>query len=105
MSLARRYRPFLLYRAARGASAVDEPTRTLVGTYRGFIQPVSGSETTQANALKELRSHRLYTYANTPIEQGDEIEQDSVTYRAVFTTQPRGVSSVQHHKEVDLSYV
>lgn len=105
MSLARRYRPFILYRVSQGASAVDEPTRATVGVYRGFIQPVSGTETTQAEGLKELRSHRLYTFTTTPIEQGDEIEQDGVVYRAVFTTQPRGVSSVQHHKEVDLSYV
>lgn len=105
MSLARRYRPFELYRLTPGASSVDEPTRERVGTYRGFIQPISGSETTQANALKELRSHRLYTSTQTPVEQGDEIEQDGVTYRAVFTTQVNGISSVQHHKEVDLAYV
>jgi len=105
MSLEARYRPITLYRAAQGASAVDEPTRELVGVYRGYIQPISGSETTQAEGLREMRTHRMYTLATTPIQFGDEIEQDEIVYRAVFTLQPAGISSVKHHKEIDLQYV
>lgn len=105
MSLESRYTPFQLYRDTRGASAVDAPTRTLVGGYRGFIQPVSGTETTQAEGLRESRTHRLYCPVSTPVQFGDEIEQGGVTYRAVFVTQTAGISSVTHHKEIDLQYV
>lgn len=105
MSLTAFYRPFALYRTTPGASSVDEPTRSLVGYFRGFIQPASGIEATQGEGLRESRTHRLYCSVATPIQFGDEIEQNDVTYRATFVTQTTGISSVDHHKEVDLVYV
>jgi hypothetical protein len=88
-----------------GASSVDEPVVTLVGVYAGFIQPVSGSETTQGEGLRELRTHRLYTEVSVPIQYGDEVQQDGATYRVTFATQTTGISSVGDHKEVSLQYV
>lgn len=105
MSLAQRYRPFTLKRQDTPASAMTEPTYTTVGTYRGFIQPVSGNESTLFSKVDENYSHRLYTGLDTPVEYGDRIEQDGLTWRAVETKQPRGVSAVQHHKEILLEYV
>lgn len=105
MSLRARYRSFDLQRKSTPASAVDEPAYELVGRYLGFIQPVSGSEAAQFNALNESRSHRLYTDVATPVQFGDRIVQDGINYNAVFVTQVTGISSVGHHKEVDLQSV
>lgn len=105
MNIERYYRPFTLYRQTPGSSAVDEPTLELVGAYRGFIQPVSAAVTTNAEGFEERRTHRLYTYVNTPVQFADEIEQDGIRFRAVNATQPSGISAVEHHKEIDLEYV
>jgi len=104
MSLEQYYRTFALYRQTKGTSAVDEPTFTLVGHYRGFIQPVGGGQSGQFNADHETYTHRLYTPVATPILDGDQIRQDGVKWRAVFPTQPTGISAVDHHKEVTLSH-
>jgi hypothetical protein len=105
MNIARYYRPFTIYRQTPGASAVDEPTFEEVGTYGGFIQPVTEAVTTNAEGFQQRRTHRLYCSVGVPIEFGDEVRQDSIKFRAISTTQPRGVSAVDHHKEVDLEYV
>lgn len=82
-----------------------EPSYSEIGTYRGFIQPRSGSETTAFNAVDERYSHRLYTEVSTPVQYGDRVEQDGVKFRAVFVTQPTGIAGQSHHKEVGLEYV
>lgn len=105
MSLRSRYRAFTIERKSPGASAVDVPTTSAVGTFLGFVQPVSGSELAAFGGLQESITHRLYTDVATPVQYGDEIVQDGVRWRAVFTTQTTGISSVDHHKEVVLSYV
>jgi len=84
---------------------VSAPTETQVGVYRGFIQPVGASERDIAAGLRESRSHRLYTDVRVPVQFADEIEQDGIRFRATFVTQTTGISSVDHHKEVDLEYV
>jgi hypothetical protein len=101
----RYYRPFTLQRQADGATIVSEPSYTTVGTYRGFIQPRSGSETSTFNAVDESYRHVLYTAKSTPVQYGDRIVQDGVTWRAVFVTQPTGIAGQSHHKEIGLSYV
>jgi hypothetical protein len=94
--IERYYRSFTLSRQAAGANVMTEPSYSEVGTYRGFIQPRSGSESTAFNAVDE---------GYTPVQYGDRVEQDGVTWRVVFATQPTGISAVAHHKEIRLQYV
>jgi hypothetical protein len=69
-------------------------------TYTGFIQPVSGSDRFKEGKSGEDITHRLYTDIATPVEYGDRVTQNSVTYTAVSTVQPAGVSGVGSHKEI-----
>jgi len=104
VSLESRYRPFTLSRPASAANTVTAPTRTVVGPYRGFIQPRSGQEQQRFNALNEQYTHICYCPVSVPAQYGDLIEQDGTTWRVVFSVQVTGISSVSHHKELLLRY-
>lgn len=104
MSLEAYYRPFRLYRVTDGASAMDTPTETLVGTYLGFIQPVSGGEASRFSKTGEEYTHRLYTGVKTPARFGDIVRFGDAQWSVVFAEQAQGISSVGHHKEVELKY-
>ena len=103
--IERYYEPFTLSRQADGADLMSEPSYAEVGTYRGFIQPVGGNESSAFNAQAESYSHRLYTDVSTPVLYGDRITQSGLTWRAVFVSQPEGISGRVHHKEIGIEYV
>jgi len=105
MNLDRYYSAFTLQRQSGGVTIVNEPSYSDVGTYRGFIQPRSGSESGAFQALTERYSHVLYTDTSTPVQFGDRVVQSGVTYRAVFTVQPTGIAGRSHHKEIALQYM
>ena len=71
-----------------------------VGTYKGFIQPVGGSETFRDGKAGEQVTHRLYTGLSTPAEYGQRVTQSGRTYIVLYTDQVNGISAVGHHKEV-----
>lgn len=103
--LEQKYRPFELQRESTEASQTTAPTYEKVpGSHRGFIQPTSGGETSAFNSVREAYSHQLYT-ASRVILYGDRVIQDGVTWRVVSRTQPKGISGVDHHREISLQYV
>ena len=73
---------------------------TVVTNGTGYIQPVSGNSTFQDGKNGERVSHRLYTSVDSDIIYGDEILQDGVKYKAIFTDQVGGITNRLHHKEV-----
>lgn len=103
--IERYYRSFTLQRQSDGATPMSEPSYETLGTYRGYIQPRSGSETTSFSAVDESYRYVLYTDTSTPVRYGDRVVQDDVTWRAVFATQPAGIAGQAHHKEIGLAYV
>ena len=103
--LEQKYKPLELQRQTPGTSQMDEPTYVKVGVFRGFIQPVSGGESSAFDKVAERFSHRLYTNIATPAIYGDRVIQGGVTWRVVYATQVDGISSVGHHKEVLLQHV
>lgn len=101
MSVEDRYKPFTLKRKTAGAREVDEPTTTVVGYFRGFVQPISAGESQFLGPKAgELRSHRLYCPLNVPALDGDIVEQDSVEWTVTNPTQGSGISGVGRHKEL-----
>lgn len=105
MSLEARYTPFALYRDDPKKRAIDEPCRELVGYYKGFIQPVGGSETQRFGKTDEQYTHRCYCPVAVPAEYNDVITQGGVEWTVVFSTQTVGISSVNHHKELLLEQI
>lgn len=76
----------------------NNTTAVVNGT--GYIQPVSGNSTFQSGKNGEIVSHRLYTSVDSDIIYGDEILQDGVKYKAVFSDQVGGIANRLHHKEI-----
>ena len=82
------------------------PTNSIVGYFKGFIQPVSSSEMFMMAKSAENATHRLYTNLGTDIVKGDKINQNSTDYVVIADiTQPTGVSGVDHHREILLGLI
>lgn len=92
------YKPFLIERRVGGDFTDDE--YITVGTYHGFIQPVSGTETFRDGKAGEQVTARLYTGLTTPGIYGYKVTQDGQSYIMLYTIQPVGISAVSHHKEI-----
>jgi hypothetical protein len=88
-----------------GIAPTDDPTVADVGTFRGFIQPVSGGEASRFAKLDELVTHRLYCPVSVALEYGDVVTQGEYTGVVVFSNQAEGIAGVDHHKEILLSSV
>jgi len=100
------YKPLSIYRTVASATPGQTPTEITIGFYKGFIQPVSSSETFMQGKSAEVATHRLYTYMKTPIVKGDRVNQNSQNYRVISSViQPGGISGVDHHKEILLGLV
>ena len=81
-------------------------TEQVVGYYKGFIQPVSSSETFMQGKSADSTTHRLYTGLSTPVEKDYLIEQGASKYIVTDATfQPTGISGVNDHKEILLRVV
>lgn len=77
---------------------------TTLGTdYKAFIQPISGSEGFKQGKAGEEVTHRMYCPVSTPAAYGHRVTWNSTTYTMVYTDQPDGISSTEHHKEILLS--
>ena len=83
---------------ARSGSAYS----TVSGTWRGFIQPRKGGETFREQKGGTEVSFVLYSDVATPAVYGDKITQSGQSYIVMSPIQPEGISSVDHHKEIDL---
>jgi hypothetical protein len=96
--LTRYYRPCVIYK--RDDTDQYHPVRIFVGTYRGLIQPLSGSGIYAKGKNGEESTHRFYTDMGTPCEYGYEVTQFGINYIMNFTEQPKGISGTGHHKEI-----
>ena len=103
MSLFSRFTPYAITRTVPGATPTASPTTTTLSG-SGFIQPVSGRQSTAFEKTAEEYTHRLYTTVDANVIQGDIITQNGTEWVAVFTEQGAGISSVNHHKEVLLRF-
>ena len=100
------YTMFSIFETTPNPVLGQAPTETTIGFYKGFIQPVSSSETFLQGKSAEKATHRLYTGMTTPIEKGYRINQKSQNYRVIASIiQPGGISGVDHHKEVLLGII
>ena len=95
------YTTFTLKENTPGVGIYDDPSFTVVGYYKGFIQPVSSSEIFLQGKSAEVATHRLYTGMRTPIEKGQQVSQFGQSYIVISDIiQPKGISGVNHHREV-----
>lgn len=105
MNIDRYYRAATLRRKASAANTTTAPSYTDIGVFQIFIQPRGGgAERAQFDAVNEDYTHVGFTAVSTPAQYGDLWIQDGVTYRVVGATQPRGIASRIHHKELQLRY-
>ena len=72
------------------------------GDHEGFIQPLSGSEHFKDGKNGEKAEFLMFTYIETPVKYGYEVEQDEEKYKMLYTNTPKGVSGLGHHKEIVL---
>ncbi len=96
--LSRYYRSCVIYK--RDDTDQFNPVMIYVGTYRGFIQPLSGYGVYMKGKNGEDSTHRFYTDVGTPCEYGHKLTQDGIDYIMLYVTQPRGISGTGHHKEI-----
>jgi len=101
------YIPFIATRATAATTPGQAPTETVIGYYKGFIQPLSSSDTFKLGKNVEDATHRLYTSMSVnTLQKGDRISQGTQNYIVSDdVTQPTGVSSVNHHREILLRFI
>jgi hypothetical protein len=74
-----------------------------ISSDKGFIQPVSGSESFERGKAGERVAYRMYVpMDNTVVQYGDRITQDGQKYIVIFSIQPTGISSTNGHREISL---
>lgn len=73
---------------------------TVVGYYKGFIQPMSGGETFRDGKGGESATHRMYTVMGTPVKYRYRVTQGGQDYIMLYAIQPAGISGTGHHKEI-----
>ncbi len=93
------YRSFEIYEQI-GAGNFAGKTWTIIGYYKGFIQPVSGNESFQKGKGGESATHRLYTSVQTPSKYGYKVIQDGQSYIMIYAHQVNGISGIGYHKEI-----
>ena len=98
---------YTVMRATAATTPGQAPTETVIGYFKGFIQPLSSSDTFKLGKNVEDATHRLYTgMAVNMLQKGDRITQNSQNYIVSDDiTQPIGVSSVDHHREILLRFI
>lgn len=96
--LSRRYRPYTL--TEKNTTDPFAPTESVVEQGRGFLQPVSSSETFEHLKSDQEISARLYTNVDTVAKYGHTLTYEGSKYTVLYAFQPEGVSSVGHHKEI-----
>jgi hypothetical protein len=75
-------------------------TEVPIGRFKGFLQPVSGSENFEHFKQDEKVTHRLYTPAGVKLLYGDIITYaDGLDYTVIFSLQENGISGIERHKE------
>ena len=65
-----------------------------VGTFRGRIYPVEGTERDIARSEEVQITHKVYTHANEDIRKGDLISLRTLVLEVVMVREP---SMAQHH--------
>jgi hypothetical protein len=75
-------------------------TFSLVGYFRGFVQPIGGNEQFMKGKGGENVTARYYTGLSTPVKYGYRITDSGQSYIMLYSIQPTGISGTGHHKEV-----
>jgi len=103
MSLERFYKKFALSRPMLSADGVSY-ANTLVGNFKGFLQPVSGAEFSLHQKLDDRIDAKLFCPVAVPAKYGDVVTYSGESWRVVWASgQYDGISSVNNHKEILLT--
>jgi hypothetical protein len=100
LSIEKYYKSLVIKEQVTTGGSFGTPAFNTVGTYKGFIQPVLGSEHVRNGKGQEEATHRLYTSLSTPFKYGYIVTQNSIDYMMLYGTQPSGISGKEHHKEI-----
>lgn len=100
MAISNYYKKFT---ASRPNQASWDGGSNSLGTFKGFLQPVSGSESFDHFKQDEKVTHRLYTDVSTRLLYGDIITYSGLDYTVVFSLQENGISGIERHKEILVS--
>jgi SPP1 family predicted phage head-tail adaptor len=75
-------------------------TWATVGSYSGFMQPLTGNEVFKFGKSAGDVTHRFYTGLSTSVEQGYRITWQGQKYEVIYSDQPTGIAGRSSHKEI-----
>ncbi len=89
----------------RSDGGFSSVTYESIGTFQGYIQPVSASQDFTTGKNGEKVTYRLYTDIATPITYANKIIQNGIEYVILYEQGINGVVNLRHHKEVYLGSI